>query len=269
VLYADFAGPRIRTYFNGTCGDFYSTQDPFSGTYALRFANAPRYEAIQFKFVPVKDLSRLRARGGALSMKVRSASPDLVFDVRFVDTKTGPDDRPWRMRMTISSTVATWDGQWQSLTIPLSSFTEHGAWDNGWYDPIGAFDWSSVDHFEIVSEQAALSGKEVYFDDLDIDVQGSASVTEAVVPGEASLHQNYPNPFNPGTWIEFEVPKSTMVRLSVCDVLGRGVAVLVDAMKDAGVHTVWFDASALPSGVYFYRMQAGSYVETRKLCVVR
>jgi endoglucanase len=269
VLYADFAGPRLRTYFNGSYGDFYSTQNPFGGTYALRFGNPPQYESIQFKFVPVKDLSLLRAREGTLSMKVRSASPGLSFDVRFVDTKTGPADRPWRMRKTISSAVVPWDGQWHSLSIPLSSFTEHGAWDNGWYDPVGAFDWSEVNHFEIVSEQASISGKEAYFDDLRIDVQGPTSVTEAAVPAEFALRQNYPNPFNPATTIAYAVPNDGPVTLKVHDMLGREISVLVNERKDAGVHEVTFDASNLPSGVYFYRLQAGSHVETRRLCLLR
>jgi hypothetical protein len=92
---------------------------------------------------------------------------------------------------------------------------------------------------------------------------------EGEVPQHFMLEQNYPNPFNPTTIIKFELPKSSAVRLSVYDMLGREVSVLVNERRDAGVHEVTFDASALPSGVYFYRVQAGSYVETRKLCLVR
>lgn len=269
VLYADFAGPRLRTYFNGSYGDFYSTQNPFSGTYALRFSNAPQYEFIQFKFVPVKDLSLLRARGGTLSMKLRSTSPDLAFDVRFVDTKTGPADRPWRMRKTISSAVVPWDGQWHSLSIPLSSFTEHGAWDNGWYNPIGAFDWSAVDHFEIVSEQASLAGKEVYFDDLRIDALVPESVAEAAVPAEFALHQNYPNPFNPITTIAYAVPNDGPVTLKVYDMLGREVAVLVNGFVRAGRYTESFDTSHVSSGVYIYRLTSGQRTASHKMVLQR
>ena len=269
VLYDDFAGPRLRTYFNGSYGDLYSTQNPFSGTYAIRFGNAPQYEVIQFKFVPVKDLSLLRARGGTLSMKLRSASPGLVFDVRFVDTKTGPEDRPWRMRKTISSAVVPWDGEWHSLSIPLSSFTEHGAWDNGWYDPVGAFDWSSVNHFEIVSEQSSLSGKEVYFDDLCIDVLVPESVTEAAVPAEFALHQNYPNPFNPSTTIRYGLASRSQVTLTVFNTLGQQVATLVQGEQEAGYHEVQFDGSGLASGVYLYRLQAGDFVQSLKLTLLR
>jgi hypothetical protein len=86
---------------------------------------------------------------------------------------------------------------------------------------------------------------------------------------EFSLAQNYPNPFNPSTTIKFELQKSSQVTLSVFDVLGREVSVLVNERRDAGVHEVKLDASSLSSGVYFYRLQAGDFVQTRKLLLVR
>jgi Zn-dependent M28 family amino/carboxypeptidase len=83
------------------------------------------------------------------------------------------------------------------------------------------------------------------------------------------LEQNYPNPFNPSTTIKFELPKSSDVRLGVYDMLGREVSVLVNERRNAGVHEVKFDASGLSSGVYFYRLQAGHFVQTRKLLFLR
>jgi len=89
------------------------------------------------------------------------------------------------------------------------------------------------------------------------------------VPTEFLLHQNYPNPFNPSTTIKFELPKSSEVRLSAYDMLGREVSVLVDERRDAGVHEVKFDGSRLASGVYFYRLQAGDYVASKKMLVLK
>lgn len=83
------------------------------------------------------------------------------------------------------------------------------------------------------------------------------------------LSQNYPNPFNPSTTITYEVPRSSDVTLSVYDMLGREVSVLVNEKREAGVHEVKFDGSNLASGVYLYRLQAGSFVETRKLILLR
>ena len=88
-------------------------------------------------------------------------------------------------------------------------------------------------------------------------------------PSGFELAQNYPNPFNPSTTIKYELPSSAEVRLSVYDVLGREVSVLVNERKGAGVHEVRFDGSGLASGIYLYRLQAGSYVQTRKLVLVR
>lgn len=89
------------------------------------------------------------------------------------------------------------------------------------------------------------------------------------LPADVTLAQNYPNPFNPTTTIKYGLPTSSEVRLSVFDMLGREVSVLVNERMDAGVHDVKFDASGLASGIYLYRLQAGTYVQTRKLALVR
>jgi photosystem II stability/assembly factor-like uncharacterized protein len=97
----------------------------------------------------------------------------------------------------------------------------------------------------------------------------SVSGRDVSVPATFSLHQNYPNPFNPSTTIKFDLPQSSNVRLSVFDLLGREVSVLVNEKIEAGYHSVEFNASNLSSGVYFYRLQAGDIVQTRKLLLIR
>ena len=89
------------------------------------------------------------------------------------------------------------------------------------------------------------------------------------VPSAYSLCQNYPNPFNPSTTIKFELPRASHVTLNVFNTLGQQVATLVQGEQEAGFHEVQFDASELASGVYLYRLTAGSFVETRKLVLVR
>jgi hypothetical protein len=89
------------------------------------------------------------------------------------------------------------------------------------------------------------------------------------VPFTFALHQSYPNPFNPTTTITYTLPKTSKVTLSIYDILGREVSVLVNEKRDAGVHEVKFDGSGLASGVYLYRLQAGNFVQTRKLLLLK
>jgi hypothetical protein len=83
------------------------------------------------------------------------------------------------------------------------------------------------------------------------------------------LMQNYPNPFNPVTSISYQLPGISFVKLAVCDVLGQEVAALIDEVKQPGTYTVIWDASGVPSGTYFYRLQAGEFVETKKMILLK
>lgn len=88
-------------------------------------------------------------------------------------------------------------------------------------------------------------------------------------PSEFKLAQNYPNPFNPTTTIEYRLPTASEVKLEVFDALGRKVATLVNERKGAGAHQVTFNAAGLASGTYFYKLQAGNKVETKKMMLVK
>ncbi|MBK6912342.1 MAG: T9SS type A sorting domain-containing protein [Ignavibacteriales bacterium] len=107
------------------------------------------------------------------------------------------------------------------------------------------------------------------------DWNGVTSVSDQGnnLPKEYVLEQNYPNPFNPGTKIKFSIPNVgtglAMSVLKVYDVLGREVATLVNEEKPAGSYEVEFDASKLSSGVYYYKLSAGSFVETRKMILMK
>jgi hypothetical protein len=91
----------------------------------------------------------------------------------------------------------------------------------------------------------------------------------STLPDELALSQNYPNPFNPSTTIEFALPQSGYVTLKVYNVLGEEVVTLIAGDHAAGTFNATWDAAEMPSGVYFYRLTAGSYVETRKMILVR
>jgi len=97
----------------------------------------------------------------------------------------------------------------------------------------------------------------------------SATIQPAAAPGEFALYQNYPNPFNPTTTISFNIGENSIVRLSVFDLLGREVAVLVNGQMNSGAFTVTFDASQMAGGVYFYRLEAGSFTAVRRLMLLK
>jgi hypothetical protein len=92
---------------------------------------------------------------------------------------------------------------------------------------------------------------------------------DQVKAGEFSLSQNYPNPFNGGTTIRYMLPRQTDVRVTVFDALGRQMVSLVQGKQAAGHHQVFFDGSALPSGMYFCRIQAGGLVQTKALLLLK
>ena len=93
--------------------------------------------------------------------------------------------------------------------------------------------------------------------------------TQLNTPNSYSLAQNYPNPFNPTTTIKYTLQFSGRVTLKVYDILGKEVATLVNEEKPAGSYSVVFDAGKLASGIYFYKLQAGNFVATRKMILLK
>ncbi|HEY3296691.1 MAG TPA: C25 family cysteine peptidase [bacterium] len=97
----------------------------------------------------------------------------------------------------------------------------------------------------------------------------SADPSPEALPARYALHQNYPNPFNPTTNIRYELKTDGLTRLSVFNVLGEKVADLVNAKQSAGFYDISFDASALPSGVYFYRLTSGNFTQSAKMILMK
>jgi hypothetical protein len=103
-------------------------------------------------------------------------------------------------------------------------------------------------------------------------VQGLTDVedeTTHLIPEQYSLKQNYPNPFNPVTTLQYSVPQSSNVRLKIFDILGKDIIILVDEEKPAGTYEITWSAGNLPSGVYFCIFQAGNFVETKKMILIK
>jgi hypothetical protein len=106
--------------------------------------------------------------------------------------------------------------------------------------------------------------------DFDGSYEYSSEVSaEVTAPLEFALDQNYPNPFNPSTSIKYSVPESGNIRLSVFNIVGEEVAVLVNGFSQAGFFDVTFDASNLSSGIYLYKLQSANSVQTKKMMLLK
>ncbi|MFV1883418.1 MAG: T9SS type A sorting domain-containing protein [Balneola sp.] len=118
-------------------------------------------------------------------------------------------------------------------------------------------------------EDAFVSSR-VYFFSPNSGIEPVNNEDESINPFEYRLSQNYPNPFNPSTNIEFRLGNSSRVTLKVYDILGREVATLINGeLYNKGSHQARFDASALASGIYLYRLEAGGFVQTRKMMLIK
>jgi hypothetical protein len=110
-------------------------------------------------------------------------------------------------------------------------------------------------------------------DTIKVTASGVTATTDVLanleIPSDFALDQNYPNPFNPTTTIRYQLPKSTMVLLTVYSNLGQLIVTLVNGFREAGYYRIEWAASNAPSGVYFYRLQAGDFIGTRKMVVVK
>jgi len=156
--------------------------------------------------------------------------------------------------MTEDITEGAVDGEMLTLTV----------WSNGEQSERALVISSLVD--ALTGEQIQ-DGLHYKTDAVWIARAGRAESQE--LPTVFSLSQNYPNPFNPSTVIRYGIPRDSKVTLEVYNVLGQRVSVLVNEMQKAGYHEVVFQDNDLSSGVYFYRLQADTFSETRKLILLR
>src|SRR5208283_5090389 len=100
-------------------------------------------------------------------------------------------------------------------------------------------------------------------------VTGVKEQVTSGIPSEFALEQNYPNPFNPVTVIHYSLPKESHVTLTVYNVLGQVIATLLNETEQPGYKSVSFNGNDLPSGLYFYRLNAGTFSETKRMMLVK
>lgn len=112
-------------------------------------------------------------------------------------------------------------------------------------------------------------GNNLFIDEITVGPQVGINSISSNIPKSFSLYQNYPNPFNPATIIKFTIPKNSFVSIKVFDIVGREVKDVINQNLIAGEYKVDFDGSSLESGIYFYRIIAGDFYETRKMILLK
>ncbi len=179
--------------------------------------------------------------------------------------------------------LLTWDANTET---DLAGYLIFYGSESGVYDGIEANEGESpiviskFDEFEITGLPD--NGSEFFFAIKAFDLSGnqsdlseeSSSITtdillEGEVPVTYSIDQNYPNPFNPSTNIQYNVPENSFVEITLYDMLGRKLSTLLSDRKTAGTYQLTVDMSSYASGVYLYRMKAGSFVQTRRLTLIK
>ncbi|GIK22425.1 MAG: hypothetical protein BroJett005_18390 [Ignavibacteriota bacterium] len=206
---------------------------------------------------------------GSISIDAASAS-GFVSDYNILVNRMSDDDGNSNMNLT----------QWQSLGYDLHSIVANP-------EAQIFIDYLNNNFHLLQNAQAVDVGTNlvlpIVYEDLDnisrpqgsgfdigcYEFTNTVSVDEKVVPQSFQLFQNYPNPFNPETVISYQISVSSDVTLKVYNILGNEIATLVDEEKPAGKYVVSFDGRTLTSGIYFYRLQAGSLAQTKSMMLIK
>ena len=269
MMYDDFIGERIvdRSFTPNGIRDFYNTTTPHAGDYCIYWSGSDQYSNIGFDFKPDLDLTLLREYNYIIKFWARTNSSSTKIDIRFVDSKTGVNDHPWRMGKTIEQ-ILPGNEIWTLIEIPLKELIEKGSWDNAWYTAEGKFDWTSIDRFEIVAEHHNLQGIKFWFDDMEIS--GEEQIPEETITGIehrfSPLPLNIaPNPVTDNASIYFSLDKASSVKVVIYSLTGQEIDSMETGILSAGDHQISWNADKCLHGVYVVKIKSGSGVGVGRL----
>ena len=202
---------------------------------------------------------------------------DLQIDLGKTYSITGFIYLP-RQDGNINGTIAGYEIYVTEDTSNWGSAVASGTWANN--SDQKEVDFNAVDgrYVRLLAKSEVNGNNWASAAEINIIVEGNITSADepSDVPTSFSLSQNYPNPFNPSTTIRYQIPvvdalspAEVHVTLKIYDLLGKEVATLVNEEKSTGTYTIKFDGSKLSSGVYFYRLQAGNFISTKKLVLLR
>ncbi len=177
------------------------------------------------------------------------------------------DNEKFLIDFTSADPGINWNGSWKNVMVSLDKAVA------SWANPNAVLNfpikWTRI--YLAETADAKKDAGAIYLDDFTsyYTVTGVKDDNNSSMPRAFNLRQNYPNPFNPSTIISFEVPEASHVKITVYDILGNEVAALVNGVKQPGSYSVQFDAFNLSSGIYFYKMQANGYINSKKMLILK
>jgi endoglucanase len=176
----------------------------------------------------------------------------------------------------MNETIANWDGKWHKVYISLTDFKDGGSWDNGWYPPVGAFDWKAVDKFDIVAEQESMVGKSFWFDNIQIVNRDTALIYDTstytsvhAIPEGVQAFTVYPNPFTTSAKIEYSLSKNEDIEISIYNLSGQKIKTILNSNQPAGSYSLNLNRdNSILQGMYICRFSVSKTISALKIIVI-
>ena len=204
------------------------------------------------------------------SLLIILATTSISFSTTHTITNSGFTFSPSSLTINIGDTVKfVLESIHSAREVDEATWNANGTTSNGGFDlPDGGgivILNQTGTHYYVCTHHVSIGMKGT----ITVNAITDVKTINGIIPDNFILMQNYPNPFNPTTTISFSLPYKSFVSLKVFDLLGREVATLVNEQKPAGTYTQKWNAQNFTSGIYFYRLQAGNYIETKKLILLK
>lgn len=255
----------VPNYAGGTISRIHDTTG--NGTYVMEgdidFSKAPNKFAALTN-IPLMDSTSNYATKASFDIYIPSGMPS-GSDVQFIITGAAAINPTWiQFDNKVGTGLAA--GQWNTISMNIDSLVKSGGIDPTKEAQVGV---------QVLGPTASTWTGKLFFDNLTFYgiVKPSQLTfvknTDSNLPKEYKLYNNYPNPFNPTTIIKYDLPKQSNVVIKVYDVLGKEIATLVNENEKAGTYNVNFRADNLASGMYIYRITAGSYIKSEKMMLLK
>lgn len=254
-------------------GSYNEHSMPLETSFAIKYTTGCETSSdLEINMMPLTMPMVIPANGGdfdfLISLENQEATP-LTFDIWIMTelpggTWFGPVLGPVNLTLAENSTISRIRTQSVPGSAPAGIYTYEGR--------VGTYPDEIWDSDNFTFEKLTVGDGIGFMQEWSNTGESFSewfTVAQIEIPSEFSLHPAYPNPFNPSTTIRFSLPQNSFVNLTVFDLQGRSVQVLVDATREAGYHEITFDASDLASGLYFYRLQAGKFTSVQKMVLMK